>query len=419
MAAAKEKNGGRLTDSVVRALPVPARGNKITYDRGLGAVRGFGARVTAGGDRAFVIGYSIDGRERRMTIGSYPAWGVAAARGEAARLRRDIDRAIDPLGERVTRREAPTMADLADRYMSEHAIRKRTAAYDAAMLRRLVLPEFGSAKVTSITFADVDRWHRKVTRESGTYAANRTLALVSKMFALAIRWEMRPDNPCKGVERNHEEARHRYLTGDELRRLVEALAVHPQQGPANAIRLLLLTGARRGEVLGATWEEFDLEAGTWVKPSAHTKQKKSHRVPLSAPARQLLAAMKAAALREAEPSPYLFPGHSRRGTLNNLIKAWAALCEAADLKGVRVHDLRHTYASVLVGTGLSLPIIGALLGHTQPRTTSRYAHLADDPLRVATERAAAVITGRSPHASEARGGEAEVIGIGKNKISRR
>ena len=143
--------------------------------------------------------------------------------------------------------------------------------------------------------------------ERSTYAANRLMALLSKMFSLAIRWEMRTDNPAKGVERNPEERRYRYLTGDELRRLTEALAVHPSRAAANAVRLLLLTGARLGEVLGATWGQFDLEAGIWTKPSTHTKQKREHRVPLSAPARQLLAEM-----RVASASPHLFPCAGRQ-----------------------------------------------------------------------------------------------------------
>ena len=208
------------------------------------------------------------------------------------------------------------------------------------------------------------------------------------MFSLAVRWQMRDDNPCRGVERNHEERRYRYLSGDELRRLTDALVAHP--GPtANAVRLLLLTGARRGEVLTATWDQFDLESGVWVKPSSHTKQKREHRIPLSAPARQLLADMRAG----IKDSPYVFPARSGDGPMTEVKKGWAGLCKAADIKGVRPHDLRHTYASVLASAGLSLPVIGALLGHTQPSTRSRYAHLFDDPLRAATERAAAIVTG--------------------------
>jgi integrase len=387
----------RLTDALVRALPVPEKDNYIKYERGPNTVRRFGARVTANGDRAFVLGYSVAGRERRLTIGSFPTWSTAAARKEAEKLRRDIDRGIDPLDQRIAERMAPTVNDLADRYLAEHAVKKRTAADDESMIRRIIRPGLGNRKVASITFADVDRLHRGISRTT-PYVANRVAALLSKMFSLAVRWEMRPDNPCKGVERNPEERRYRYLTGDELRRLTAALAAHPSPRVANAIRLLLLTGARRGEVLSATWDEFDFEAGTWTKPSSHVKTKREHRLPLAAPARQLLVEMRAEAEREAirrksEPSPYVFPARSGGGPMTEITKAWAALRQAADLKGVRLHDLRHTYASVLASAGLSLPIIGALLGHTQAATTQRYSHLLDDPLRAATERAAAIITG--------------------------
>jgi integrase len=392
---------GRLTDAVVRSLPAPAHGNKITYDAGKDAVRGFGFRVTAGQAKSFILNYTVAGRERRFTIGGYPAWSVAAARDEAKRLRQEIDRGNDPLGAREAEREAATVAELCDRYLAEHAVRKRSAKDDESMIRRIVRPELGSRKVASIVFADIDRLHRKVTKERGAYGANRLLALLSKMFSLSIRWQMRVDNPAKGVERNPEERRYRYLSGDELRRLTEALAVHPSQIAANAVRLLLLTGARRGEVLGATWDQFDLETGTWVKPSSHTKQKREHRVPLSAPARQLLAEMRAEAERRAkekgrEPSPYVFPARAPAdGPMTEIKKSWSSLCRVADLAGVRLHDLRHTYASVLASAGLSLPVIGALLGHTQPGTTARYAHLFDDPLRAATERVAAIVTGKS------------------------
>jgi integrase len=209
------------------------------------------------------------------------------------------------------------------------------------------------------------------------------------MFALSVRWEMRDDNPASGVERNHESPRDRYLSGDEMGRLAAALAELRNQQAANAIRLLLLTGARRTEVLAATWDQFDLDTGVWVKPSSHTKQKKMHRVPLSAPARTLLADMKAVAGR----SPYLFPRRGGGGYLYSVQKSWTTACRAAGIADARLHDLRHSYASALASGGQSLPIIGALLGHTQAQTTQRYAHLLDDPLRAATEKAGAVITG--------------------------
>jgi integrase len=387
----------KLTDKLAKEAPSPTgpRLNAITYDN---EVKGFGLRVTRGGDRAFVLNYRIAGRERRLTIGSYPDWTVVAARNEAKRLKREIDLGRDPLAERIAIRESPTVADLADRFLAEHGPRKRERSRleDEGLIRQWIRPELGRMKVADIRHADVDALHRKITGRGTLTRANRTVALVSRMFTLAIRWEWRPDNPAAGIERNYEQPRQRYLVGDELRRLTDALSVHPNQQAADAIRLLLLTGARRSEVLAATWDQFDLGDGVWIKPSSHTKQKREHRVPLSAPARQLLAKIKAAveqrAVETGRASPFVFPARTGPGHMIELKTAWATICRVAQLDGVRVHDLRHSYASILASAGLSLPVIGALLGHTQPGTTARYSHLFDDPLRAATERVGAVVT---------------------------
>jgi integrase len=149
----------------------------------------------------------------------------------------------------------------------------------------------------------------------------------------------------------------------------------------------MLTGARRGEALNARWSQFDLEAGIWVKPAATTKQRREHRVPLSAPANELLTMMKVKAIGD-----YVFAGKDGK-PITDLKRMWAAACRAAELDGVRLHDLRHTYASILASAGASLPTIGALLGHTQPNTTARYSHLFDDPLRQATDHVASIIDG--------------------------
>lgn len=373
----------RLTDKIVRTLDAPEKGNRITYDS---EVTGFGVRVTTGGARAFILNYRVKatGLERRYTIGSYPDWLVAAARDEAKRLKRGIDSGGDPLGQLKAHRDAPTVAVLCVRFKEEHLhkLRPKTQADYRLIIDNELVPGLGKLKVAAVDFAHVERLHRKIAQRA-PFHANRTIAVLSKMFALAIKWQFRPDNPCKGVERKREEPRRRYLKADELARLTTALAEYPDQEMANIFRLLLLTGARRGEVLSAKWEQFhDLgspDKAVWIKPAASTKQKAEHHIPLSAPARQLVASL-------PNDSEWLFPGRSgQRRT--NLHHAWKVICKAAGITNLRVHDLRHSYASTLVSAGLSLPVIGALLGHSQPQTTHRYAHLFDDPLRKATERA--------------------------------
>jgi integrase len=376
----------KLTDREIKTLIAPASGNRVIYDTEL---KGFGVRITAAGAKSFVLNYRAAGRERRITIGSLPEWTAAAARAKAEALKRQVDDGEDPMGQRHAEREAPTVATLADRYLAEHATRKRerSAKEDASLLRQLIVPKLGKLRVAAVRRTEIEAFHRDVTKVTSV-RANRALSLLTKMFNLAIGWEIRTDNPCKGVERNHEHKRERYLTPAELERLMASIARHPNQTSANVIRLLLLTGARRGEVLRATWDQFDLQTGVWVKPAATTKQNKLHRIPLSAPAWQLLAEMRA-----KTEGPALFPGRRGNEQQTDLKRFWATVCRTAKVSGVRMHDLRHSYASYLASSGLSLPVIGALLGHSSPVTTQRYAHLLDDPLRAATERVGQIVTG--------------------------
>jgi integrase len=239
---------------------------------------------------------------------------------------------------------------------------------------------------------------------------------VRKAFNLAIRWGWRSDNPASGVHRNPEQKRDRYLSAAEMISLSQALATHPEKTSANAIRLLMLTGARRSEVLSATWDQFDLHTGVWTKPSAHTKQRKPHRVPLSAPAVQLLTE-----IRSGAESAWVFSNDDGEKPISDIKRTWLSICRTAGLAEqveqrtrdgkvmrdaygrsvqawrttVRIHDLRHTFASILASQGLSLPMIGALLGHTQAQTTHRYSHLFDDPLRAATEHVGALFQAAS------------------------
>jgi integrase len=225
------------------------------------------------------------------------------------------------------------------------------------------------------------------------------VALLSTMLQLAVRWEIVERNVARGaVRRNPETKRRRYLSPAEIAGLSAALAECANQDAADAIRLCMLSGARRTEVSAARWAEFDLAAGVWRKPAERVKQATPHDTPLGAAALEILARRQATAKGD-----YVFPGRNGQSYLN-IRSTWEAVRKAADLEDVHLHDLRHSFASILVSSGASLPLIGQLLGHSNPATTARYAHLFLDPQRAAVEKVGAIITGGEP---------ADVVSIGR------
>ena len=422
----------RLTDKLVKALEVPTKGSKIHYDAD---TKGFGVRVTAAGAKAFILNYYVAGRERRITIGGYPDWSVSAARERAKELRREIDAGGDPLGKRIDEREAPTIADLWEAYRTKHLPTKgeRSGKDDGSMWEHYILPKFRSTKVAALTSEDVDDLHRQIGATK-KIRANRVIEFLSKALNLAVRWEWVGRNVSVGVQMYIEQPRTRYASPAELCRVMDAIAAHPNQNSCDVIRLVILTGARKGEVFQALWEKIDLDEGVWVKPSAHTKQKVEHRVPLSKTAVQLL---RRRAVSPDRSFKWVFPGRGPDDAhITDVKKTWETCREAAtialwrdnptinvfldgliDQKGrlpsiddiqkkaekigitlptssldLRMHDLRHTYASLLISNKVPLTVVGALLGHTQAQTTLRYAHLYDDPQREATEIAGRTVT---------------------------
>src|SRR5262249_1910829 len=194
-----------------------------------------------------------------------PDGKARAPREKARELKRRIADGAEPLAEQESDRDAPNVADLCQRYVEERLPRKRPSSQrnDRSMIEREVLPAMRHLKVNEVTFSDIDGLHRKITRRGARYVANRVVALLSNMFALAVRWHWRTDNPCHGVERNQEEKRKRYLSPKELTALIGALASYEDQQAANIVRLLLLTGARRSEVQSLRWDQIDFESGTW------------------------------------------------------------------------------------------------------------------------------------------------------------
>lgn len=372
----------KLTKRFVNALK-PVEKETVFWDDTL---PGFGLRARPSGRKTFIIQYrNSDGRTRKVTLGVYGRLTPDEARHEAKLMLAEVDKGNDPAELRDWNRAAPTVSDLAERYINEHAVPKKkssSVAKDRQLLKRFVLPALGKRKVHAVTRKDLHAFHHAL-RET-PIQANRCLALASKMFNLAEKWGLRPDatNPCRHVERFKENRRERFLSGDELARLGRALAAFEKEGaelPSAilAIRLLIFTGARRGEILDLKWDYVDYELECIRLPDSKTGAKV---IPLNGPALSLL--------KEAPRilgNPYVCPGNKPGGPLVGLHRIWDRIRRRAGITDLRIHDLRHSFASIGAAAGLGLPIIGALLGHTQAQTTKRYAHLAMDPLRAATE----------------------------------
>jgi len=391
-----------LTAERVKTTPAPPAGSITLWDADL---TGFGVRIFApterhpNGARSFFLNYRVDGRERRFSIGLFPTWTVVAAREEAKALRRLVNQGADPASDKRERREAPTLRDLIDRYIEDHLPRIAAREHkDQRRMLEIIATYLGpDRKVADVHFGDMQAMHRKITESGRPVRANRVLGVASKMFSLALlprAGESKPwrtalhGNPCKGVERNREEARERFFSPAELAAITVALAEYPAQGPADCIRLIMLTGCRPQEALRARWDHFDAEPGFWVKPSTHTKQRKVHKAPLAPAALELIDRRR----KQRDKSEWVFPGAVPGEPLAALWHVWHFVRNRAGLgRDAHVYSLRHTFASVGAGGGLSLQIIGRLMGHTQARTTQRYAHLADDPLREAANKIGNVI----------------------------
>ncbi|MFT4792830.1 MAG: integrase [Paracoccaceae bacterium] len=381
-------------------------------------IPGFKLFVHPSGKKVFHLRYRVGGGRgatiREPKIGDLGAVTPDQARKIAGDWMAEIRLGGDPGGERQTKREAPRMAELFERYLTDHARphkRASSVAEDERQIRDHLTPFFGKMKVAEVQRASVIDFHRSLADRP--YAANRALALLSKAFNLAELWGWRDDgsNPCRHVRKNVEAKRKRFLSPKELAALGEALARAEADGaltlppsveraekrvpiaPAAiaAIRLLILTGARKDEIQSLRWDWVDMEGGRLNLPDSKTGEKA---VPLGAAALAILSV-----IPRVEGNPHVIVGGKPGAALVNLKDPWGAIREVAGLEDVRIHDLRHSFASVGAAGGLSLPIIGAILGHTQASTTQRYAHLSDDPLRAAAttigDRISAAMAGRS------------------------
>ena len=376
----------KLTKRFVDSLKPVQEREVLVWDE---IVKGFGLRIYPGGAKGYFVQYRAKGRTRRLALGRH---GVLTA-DQARRLAQDalarVRAGADPAEDRRRAAQGSTVAELAERYLTEHARTKKkrsSAETDARNLRLHVLPRLGRRLAADVSRADLSALRHAMRATPG--AANRVLALVSKMFSLAERWGLRPDgsNPARHIERFPERKMQRFLSARELARLGDVLTEMERSGTepletVAAVRILILTGARRGEILGLEWQHVDLDAACLRLPDS--KEGGAKLIPLGTHAIGALA-------RLPRRSRWVLPTVAGDGPVS-LSKPWSRMRRRAGLDDVRLHDLRHSFASVGVAGGDSLFIVGSILGHKRASTTERYAHLSDDPRRAAMERIGARI----------------------------
>ena len=404
---------GRITKRAVDALICPTNKDRsFLWDDGLA---GFGIAAFPSGKKVYVVQYRQNGRSRRVAIGEHGRLTPDEARSQAKTLLGAVETGLDPIEERRAARAVRTFREVADDFIRLHVDAKRksrTGEEYNRLLRLHLNPALGARRMLDMRRPDVARLHAAMSTTPRT--ANHALSLVSAVWNWAARREevALADNPAKGIERYPEQGRERFLSSEEFARLGAALVEGEKLGlpydvdmskpsvkharkPGNrrvkldpfavaAIRLLILTGARLREILNARWSQVDLERGLIFLADSKTGKKPIY---LSAAAQTILAN-----LARVEKNPHVIAGAKDGAARVDLKKPWTAVCRAAGLEGVRLHDLRHSFASFGAGASLGLPIIGKLLGHSQPATTHRYAHLDADPLRRAVNTIGASIS---------------------------
>ena len=377
-----------LTNRAVAALKVER--DMVYWDRDL---PGFGVRVYPGGGKVYIAqAREPDKTTRRVTVGRHDVLNADQARQRAAFIITRIRAGEDPVPLPLVARfnGGPTVADLAERYLEEHAavrIKRRTQLRVRGMLHNHILPALGRLPLEAVERSDVVEIHQKLSDRPVT--ANKCVKVLSHMYRLGEGWGLVPEgfNPCRSVEKYPERSRERFLTDAEFARLGRVLDEAVDSGAApltavTAIRLLMLTGCRKSEILTLRWSDVDLAAGELHLADAKTGPRAVQLPPTAA---RLLEA-----LPRRKESPWVFPGKDRGGRFSDggLDRVWQAVRTQAGLEDVRMHDLRHSFASRALALGETLPVIGKLLGHSDIETTARYAHLAQDSLHETAERIA-------------------------------
>jgi integrase len=383
-----------LNDKFIKSLPAPKIKHKTYWDD---RVVGLGIRITNNGALSFILDYVSSGRRRRYTIGRYPALTTTAAREIATELKGEIIRGHDPLQKKEAINNTPTIKEFSVDFLKakEKVLRPSTLqSYQDFFFNKHIIPKFGSLKINSISKKEIEMYHSSFT--DTPRMGNRILELMRSMFNTAISWGVIEKNPTADIKKFQEYKRERYLSDDEIIRLIKALDADENQINKSIIKLILLTGSRKGEVLSARWQDFDLKNGIWIKPADLTKQKRSSHIPLNNEALEILKQMRKKIVPETKikhckedqiisTEHFLFYNLKTKTHLQDIKKFWIKICKKAGIKNATIHDLRHTFASMLVNSGIGLEVIGKLIGHSNLKTTQRYSHLINSTLKQATE----------------------------------
>lgn len=374
----------KLTKRSVEGLPVEPK-DYFVWDS---EMAGFGVRVFSSGRKSYLIQYRAAGRSRRRTIGSHGVLTADEARNEGRKLLGDIAKGGNPAEERETQLRSPTMASLCERFLEDYAksfCKPSTQKSYEIMIRTSIRPYFGARKIAEICRKDVVTFHHEMRDKP--YMANRAVSVLSRMFNLAEDWGLRTEgsNPARRIKKYREEEKKRYLSDDEQIRLGSVLASRLEQGEETpyavaAIYLLMLTGCRLGEILSLQWDF--VTAHHLELPDSKTGKR---RIPLPREAYEVIMS-----LDRRAGNPFVILGETEDSHLVNLQKPWNRIKKAAGLADVRMHDLRHTYASVAVMSGIDPFLPKEIMGHRNLATTLRYAHFADE----AVQRAAGSVASR-------------------------
>ena len=390
-----QKNAVKLTQKIVQTIQyegktrLDAKGKLIAprFVRWDSEVKGLGLRVYPSGKKAWVLSYYVEGRKRMMQLGVLPSLTLDKARkaalshkGKMAAAEAMNTTPVDPIAERQEARRGDSVADLCSAFLDRHASKRKTAGEYKRRFEKYILPAWGKMKVKDVKRPDVAALHNIIGKDA-PYEANRVLALVSVLFEKGNEWGFLPDehiNPALRIKKFQEKKRDRWVTHEEMPRLADAIEGEADIYVRSALWLLLLTGARKSELLGLKWSDIDL-ARKEIR-LADTKAGRIHHIPLSEESLEVINN-----IPPVKDNPYLLPGRIEGQHLVNIDKPWRRVRAIAGLEDVRLHDLRRTVGSWLATEGASLPLIGKVLNHSNVSTTAIYARLSEDPARKALD----------------------------------